>query len=59
MIKLLRDFISKEDRKFKVRIGNVLASGLSGFIAGVVFASIFWVMIILFLKYFPLISQSY
>ncbi|MDO8443081.1 MAG: hypothetical protein Q7S81_02395 [bacterium] len=53
-----KQFICDEHRKFKFRIGNILASGLSGFIAGVVFASIFWVMVILFLKYFPIIFQS-
>ena len=59
MIKFLKEFICEEHRKFKFRVGNILASGLSGFIAGAIFASIFWVMVMLFLKYFPLILQSY
>jgi len=55
----MKQFICDEHRKFKFKIGNILASGLSGFIAGVIFASIFWIMVILFLKYLPLILQSY
>ncbi|MDD4761469.1 MAG: hypothetical protein PHZ25_00360 [Candidatus Pacebacteria bacterium] len=39
---LHRDFISKEERRFKFMIGKTLASSLTGFVAGVVFASIFW-----------------
>jgi len=45
-----RDFISKEQRDFKFQIGKTLASSLSGFIAGVIFASIFWIIIFFFLK---------
>ncbi|MFA5172967.1 MAG: hypothetical protein WC435_00995 [Candidatus Paceibacterota bacterium] len=39
---LHRDFVSKEERRFKFVIGKTLASSLTGFVAGVVFASIFW-----------------
>ncbi len=39
---LLRDFISKESRGFKFRIGNMLASSLAGFVFGVIAASIIW-----------------
>jgi len=49
---LSRDFISNEQREFKFKIGKTLASALSGFIAGVIFASIFWLIIFLFLKSF-------
>jgi len=51
--KLIRDFISEEHRDFKFQIGRVLASSLSGFMAGATFATIFWIAIIMFLKYFP------
>jgi len=47
---LSRDFISEEQRQFKFKIGKTLASALSGFIAGVIFASIFWIIILLLLK---------
>ena len=47
---LARDFISEEQREFKFKIGKTLASALSGFIAGVIFSSIFWIMIFYFFK---------
>ena len=47
---LSRDFISEEQREFKFKIGKTLVSALSGFIAGVIFTSIFWIMIFYFLK---------
>ncbi|MEK7478462.1 MAG: hypothetical protein AAB626_00880 [Patescibacteria group bacterium] len=53
----VKQFVCEEHRKFKFKVGNILASGLSGFIAGAVFATIFWVMVMLFLKYFPLLTQ--
>ena len=59
MIKFLKEFVCEENRKFKFRVGNMLASGLSGFVAGAVFASIFWVIVILFIKYFPIIFESH
>lgn len=42
MNKVIRDFISDEQRDFQMRVGKLLASSLSGFIAGAVFASIIW-----------------
>lgn len=39
-MKLFRDFVSNEDRTYRVRIGHVLASSLSGFVAGVIVASL-------------------
>ena len=47
---LFRDFISEEQRDFKFKIGKTLASSLSGFIAGVIFTSVFWIIIFFFLK---------
>jgi len=47
---LSRDFISEEQRYFKFKIGKTLASSLSGFIAGVIFTSVFWLIISYFLK---------
>jgi hypothetical protein len=47
---LSRDFISEEQRQFKFKIGKTLASALSGFIAGVIFTSIFWIIIFYFFK---------
>ncbi len=42
MYDLISEFISHETKKFKFKMGRHLASSLSGFIAGVVFASIMW-----------------
>jgi hypothetical protein len=44
------DFISREQRSFKFKLGNLLASSLSGFIAGAVFASIIWLLAIYVFK---------
>lgn len=38
--KIKEDFISSDKRNFKWRLGRVLASSLTGFIAGFVVASI-------------------
>lgn len=48
-IKYLKDFVSNEHREFPYKVGKIVASSLSGFIAGVVFASIFWLVSIIFL----------
>jgi len=48
----MRDFVSKEERGFRFKIGSILASGLSGFIAGVVFASVIWAIVLYFCKTF-------
>lgn len=48
MEKLSDDFISHDRKKFKYRLGKVLASSLSGFIAGLIVASI------IFLAFFDL-----
>ncbi|MCK4805777.1 MAG: hypothetical protein KAS91_01155 [Candidatus Pacebacteria bacterium] len=47
---LSRDFISEEQRDFKFRIGETLASSLSGFIAGIIFTSVFLIIMFFFLK---------
>jgi hypothetical protein len=36
------DFISREPRLFRYRIGRVIASSLSGLIAGMIIASMLW-----------------
>ena len=56
---ILKQFVSDEEKTFRVRIGKLLASGLSGFIAGAVFASIFWITVIVLFKYFPVIREAY
>ncbi len=43
MYGIFREFISQESRKFKFKIGHHIASSLSGFVAGVVAASIVWI----------------
>lgn len=45
MVKITRDFISKEDRDFRFKIGQLLASSLSGFIAGLIVMGIIWVVV--------------
>jgi len=47
---LSREFVSEEQRSFGFKIGRTLASALSGFIAGVIFASIVWALILLFFR---------
>jgi acid phosphatase family membrane protein YuiD len=42
--KITREFISKEPRRFHVRLGHRIASSLSGFTAGVIVASIIWIL---------------
>jgi hypothetical protein len=40
-----RDFVSDEKREFKFRMGQTLASALTGFIAGVIASLIVFVVI--------------
>lgn len=44
MNNVTRDFVSQEQREYKVKVGGILASALSGFIAGVIVASIIWMV---------------
>ncbi len=37
-----KDFIVDDRREYRYRVGSVIASGLSGFVAGIIAASIFW-----------------
>src|SRR3989338_59731 len=41
---LIRDFISEETRHYKFKLGELVASALTGFIVGVVVASIVWML---------------
>jgi len=47
MNRITRDFVSEEKRDFKFKIGHVLASGLAGFITGVIVASVAFYLIFL------------
>lgn len=38
----LRDFISEENRDFKFKLGKTIASSLTGFVAGLIVATILW-----------------
>lgn len=40
--KVLREFISEEKRNYKLRLGNIMASSLTGFACGAISASIVW-----------------
>ncbi len=44
------DFISNEPRTFRFKLGKALASSLSGFVAGVLAASVIWVAAIIIFK---------
>ena len=51
MNNITRDFVSNEKRNFTFKIGNTLASALSGFIAGIIGAIIiFAVFYYLFIR---------
>ena len=39
-----REFVSEDKRNFPFKMGRSIASSLSGFIAGVVLATIVWVI---------------
>ena len=51
MKKIIRDFISEENREYKFRFGHLLASSLSGFIAGVVSATIVWMIALQYVQF--------
>lgn len=40
--KFMRDFVSEENRKYKMHIGSTIASSLTGVICGIILASIIW-----------------
>ena len=50
MDNIKRDFISEENREFKFKFGHLLASSLSGFICGVIVASIIWTVAFKYLQ---------
>ncbi len=56
MKKIAEDFVSKEPRQYKFKMGRMLASSLSGFVAGAVLASIIWIL--LFVYYRIVVSAS-
>ena len=47
MNEIIRDFVSTENRVYNFKLGTVVASSLSGFICGVLLASIAWVLVII------------
>jgi hypothetical protein len=47
--KIFSGFTSGESQNFKYKVGKMLASSLSGFIAGVIATTIFWIVAIVFL----------
>ena len=46
-VKKMNDFISNEERIYRFKLGAVIASSLSGFIAGAMIASIAWLLFII------------
>jgi hypothetical protein len=51
---ITRDFVSKEERKFSFKMGEVLASALSGFVVGVITASVIWMLAFYYINSFLL-----
>jgi len=47
MNNVTKDFVSNEPREYKFKLGTVIASSLSGFIAGVLLTSIAWLLYII------------
>jgi len=45
MNKVTGDFISNDKRTFKWKLGKVLASSLSGFIAGIIVSAVFFMTV--------------
>lgn len=50
MTKKENDFVVSEGREYKFKLGKHIASGLSGFLAGVIFSSIIWILIFIYYK---------
>lgn len=50
--KIVDEFVSREPKEFRFKIGRYLASSLSGFVAGAIFASIVWIIAIYFYQLF-------
>lgn len=50
MAEIIRDFISDEKRNYKFKLGQMVASSLTGFIVGVVSASIIWMVALKYLQ---------
>jgi hypothetical protein len=48
MHKTMRQFVCEENKKYKFMVGNIVASSLTGFIGGIVVASIIWYVVIYF-----------
>ena len=46
---IAQEFVSQEQRDFKFKMGHMVASALSGFVAGAVVASIVWLAIVFIL----------
>ncbi|MEX0877593.1 MAG: hypothetical protein WDZ40_01860 [Candidatus Spechtbacterales bacterium] len=47
---MVSDFVSKEEREYKVKLGTTIASALTGFVAGVVSASVIFYVVIEIVK---------
>jgi len=41
---MMQEFVQVEGRNFKFKIGSLVASSLSGFLAGVAVTSVFWAL---------------
>lgn len=49
-MKKASDFSVETPRRYPFQLGRKVASSLSGFVAGVIFASIVWVILFLYYK---------
>jgi uncharacterized RDD family membrane protein YckC len=50
MKKTPNEFTAPDSRQYRFQLGKRVASALSGFIAGAIFASIVWILILLYYK---------
>jgi hypothetical protein len=44
--KFMREFISEENRNYKIQIGGTIASSLAGVVTGFILASIVWYVVV-------------
>lgn len=47
---MVSDFVSHEEREYKVKMGTTLASALTGFVAGVVCTSVIFYVVLEIVK---------
>jgi hypothetical protein len=54
---VIREFVSEENRNYKVQIGSTIASSLAGLVTGAVIASITWYTVFKYIMDTLIITQ--